>query len=306
MKILIMGTGAVGGYFGARLAKAGNNVIFVARGKHLDAIREKGLRVDSPDGDLLLKVRALEDPAEAGFVDLVFLAVKNYQLALALGQLTPCVGRETMILTVQNGVSAEELAIESFGKGRVLGGVAYIGSRVEGPGHIVHSTLGRIALGELHDGTSPRLRELEKMFFEARIPVTLSDDIMVTKWRKLVWNTAFNAVSVLTRMKTRAMAESVALRPVLINLMEEVIAVARAEGHSLDREVILSKTFELTRSLDDVETSMLQDFEKGRKLEIEGLNGVVVQKGKERGVPTPVNEMVVGLLRGLEERREIR
>jgi len=302
MKILVMGAGAVGGYFGARLTDAGNDVFFVARGTHLETMREKGLRVKSPDGDLELRVKASNTPADAGIVDLVLLAVKSQDVGESLDLFRDCVGPETTILTIQNGVSAEEEVVVVFGKERGLGGVAYIGVLVEQPGVIVHSTLGRLAIGELEGAMGPRVRMIEEMFRDAGIPVTVSESIMETKWRKLVWNAAFNAVSVLTGMRTRAMAESEELRPVLTGIMEEVVAVANAGGHHLDRGDILGKTFELTRKLENVKTSMLQDFEKGKKLELAALNGVVVKKGRELGVPTPVNETVCALVRVLEKK----
>ena len=304
MKILVMGTGAVGGYFGARLTEAGNDVFFVARGAHLKAINENGLRIKSSEGDLYLRVRASGTPSDAGLVELVLLAVKSYDVPKSLDSIEDCVGPDTTILTIQNGVFAEEAVAARFGKERSLGGVAYIGVRVEQPGVIVHSTLGKLAIGELDGTVSPRVKEIEGMFKGAGAQVSISGNIMETKWRKLVWNAAFNAVSVLTKMKTRSMAKSKELRPVLTGIMEEVVAVANAEGYHLENDDILGKTFDLTSKLEDVKTSMLQDFEKGKRLEIEALNGVVVQKGEEHGVPTPVNEVVCGLVKALEKKRD--
>ena len=304
MKILVMGAGAVGGYFGARLAEAGNHVFFVARGTHLETIREKGLRLRSPGGDLDLKLPASDRAAEAGVVELVFLAVKAQDVEKSLDQIQDCVGPETIILTVQNGVEAEDKVSSRFGREKVLAGVAYIGVRVEEPGLIVHTTLGRLAIGELDGSTTPRLQRVERVIKEVGIPVTISENIMTTKWRKLVWNAAYNPVSVVTGLKTRAMAKSAELRPVLTHIMEEVMAVAAAEGCHLDKEEILGTTFQFTASLDNVKTSMLQDFEKGKPLETEGITGVVVRKGREHGVPTPVNETIYKLVKVLEMKRD--
>ncbi len=299
MKILVMGAGAVGGYFGARLYSAGNEVFLVARGEHLRAIREKGLCVKSINGDLQIPIRASEKPAEFGIVDLILLTVKSQDTVEALSLIKQNVGADTLILTLQNGVDNEEKVAQAYGRERTLGGAAYIGVRLDSPGCIVHSALGRAAIGRpFPEGPSEeRIREIVRVFRDAGIPAKASENIMKTKWAKLVWNAAFNPVSVLTGLTTHSITESPELRELLTGIMKEVIAVAVAEGHELNEKEMLEKTFRLTEGVSDVKTSMLQDFERGRPLEVDALNGVVVRKGKENGVPVPLNTAIVGLVR---------
>jgi len=298
MKILVMGAGAVGGYFGARLYSAGNEVFLVARGKHLKAIRKKGLCVKSIKGDLHIPIQASDEPSEFGIVDMILLTVKSQDTGHALSLIKQNVGLDTFILTLQNGVENEEKISQAYGGERTLGGAAYIGVRLDSPGCIIHSALGRVAIGSpFTEGPSEeRIREIVRVFRDAGIPAKVSEDIMKTKWAKLVWNAAFNPVSVLTGLTTHSITESPELRELLTGIMKEVIAVAVADGYELNEKEMLEKTFCLTEGVSDVKTSMLQDFERGRPLEIDALNGVVVRKGKENGVPVPLNTAVVGLI----------
>lgn len=294
MRICFFGAGAVGGYFGGKLAKAGEDVSFIARGLHLDAMREGGLRVESVDGDFTVHPVATSEPSEIGVVDLVVLAVKSHDTSLALEQMAPLVGEDTSILTLQNGVENEDLIGDAYGMERVVGGVAYIGTEVMGPGHIRHSALGRVTLGDWPTGTSDRTRGIGERFKGAGIPVKLTDDIAGAKWRKLVWNAAFNPISILVPIESAELARRPETRDVLASIMREVVEVASAAGHPIEGEIV-ERSIEMTLETRGVRTSMLQDFEKGRALELDALLGVVVRYGKRLGVGTPVSSTVLAL-----------
>jgi len=295
MRIVFFGAGAVGGYFGAKLAYAGNDVALVARGKHLEAILKNGLEIRSVDGDFTVHPQASADPAELGEADLVVLAVKSQDTPAALQQMRPIIGPETSILTLQNGVENEEMIAAAYGEERVLGGVAYIGSRLESLGVIVHRSLGRITLGRWPSGDDEDTREITALFEAAGIPTKQADDIRAAKWRKLVWNASFNPVSVLIRTDSATLATDPHVKQVVASIMNEVIAVAAAFGIHIDPSIV-ERSIEMTTGSAGVNTSMLQDFEKGKPLELDALLGVVVRKGRELDVPVPVSSAVYSMV----------
>jgi len=297
---MVMGAGAVGGYYGARLQAAGHEVTFVARGEHLRAMQEHGLRIHSIDGDLHLQVTANSDPSSSGEMDLILFTVKSQDTETALDLMSNNIGLDTVVLTLQNGVENEDKIAARYGFERTLGGVTYIGITVQEPGVIKHDALGRIAMGRM-DAHSPdisRVREIAATLQGAGIPVSIAESIMTRKWGKLVWNAAFNPVSVLTGLTTHAMTSSPDLRSTLVGIMKEVIQVANAEGYPLDESSILDRTFRLTTDVSDVKTSMLQDHEHGKPLEIDALNGVVVRKAADHGTQVPLNTAIYGMIRG--------
>lgn len=196
MKILIMGTGAVGSFYGGKLARAGHKVIFVARGENLSALRQKGLSLQSIQGDFHLDhVDATDQPASAGVCDLVLVCVKSYDSMQAAQLLRPVVGPETVILSLQNGVENEDLFAHIFGTPHVMGGMAYIGAELTKPGVVIHSAAGHIVFGELSGERTARAERLQQLFLAAGISAQLSTNIMTVLWDKLVWNTAFNAIT---------------------------------------------------------------------------------------------------------------
>jgi len=302
MKIMIMGAGAVGGYFGSRLQLSGQDMYFIARGDHCEVMREKGLRVEGISGDVTLEVKASNEPSEFGEMDLVILCVKSQDTHAALEQIGPCVSEDTLILTLQNGVENEAWISARYGIESTIGGVAYIGVGVERPGIIVNQTHGRIAMGRLvQEGVhEDRFQEIVKVITNAGISLAVTDDIMKRKWGKLTWNAVFNPVSVLTDQSSYVLKSSPGMRALLHGIIMEVILVAHSEGIVLDFESITRKMFDLPRAVEGTKTSMLQDFEKGKPLELEALNGVVVRKGRGHGIPTPLNEAIMGLVKAKE------
>ncbi len=299
MRIAIVGAGGVGGYFGVRLAKAGLDVAFVARGAHLAAMRARGLTLRSTVlGDLTVPVAATDDPATIGPVDLVLFCVKSNDTDTAAPQVEPLIGDETAIVSLQNGVDNEAKIAAALGRrgvGRVLGGVAYVAAGLGRPGEVVHTGEGRLAVGELGGGVSERVRRIGALFTGAGIPCQVSSNITWVLWRKLLWNSAFNALTTIGRVTVRQLLEVPEAVATARAAMTEVATVARARGIDLGATAI-PDAVDFSWNLGDIKTSMLLDLEAGKPLEREALNGVVVRYGREVGVPTPVEETLFASL----------
>ncbi len=299
MKIAVIGAGGVGGYFGARLASAGLPVTFVARGAHLAAIRERGLTLRSTvHGDLTVAAPATDDPATIGEVDVVLFCVKSNDTESAAQQIEPIVGPQTMIVSLQNGVDNEariEAALGVRGRGRVLGGVAYVAATLGAPGEVIHTGEGRLAAGEMAGGVSERVRRLARLCTDAGVPCQVASNITWVLWRKLLWNSAFNALTTIGRVTVRQLLEVPEAVATATAAMQEVAAVARARGLDLGGGAV-ADAIDFSWTLGDVKTSMLQDLERGKPLEREALNGVVVRYGRAAGVPTPVQETLFAAL----------
>lgn len=297
-----MGTGAVGSFYGGKLANAGHDVTFVARGEHLRALRECGLSVKSYQGDFHLKrVHVTDQPAEVGVCDLALVCVKSYDTVTAAQSLRSVVGPDTIILSLQNGVENEEHLERELGRGNVMGGMAYIGVDVVSPGVVVHSVAGRLAFGERNGQRTSEAERLEQVFLEAGIQAELSTNISVTLWDKLVWNAAFNAICTLSRSTVGEVLIHPQTRALVRGTMLEVIAVARAQGLAL-RESRADEHIESsqTPAMSIYTPSMANDLARGKRLEYDALNGAVVRYGERYGVPVPVNQTLWGLLARLD------
>lgn len=293
-----MGAGAVGSYFGGLLAKAGLDVTFIARGPHLKALQSQGLRVKSYKGDFSLPVKATSNPGEVGPVDLILFCVKAYQTEEAARLCLPMVGPETVIISLQNGVDNEEKIAAIVGPEKVMGGVAYVGVRIAEPGFIEHSMVGRIVFGELDGKVSQRAQEIEGLFQKSEVPAQATAHIQELLWSKLAWNAAFNAISTLTRTTIQEIVDNPNLKDISRHVMYEVASVAKAQGIAIQEED-LEKGLRLPPHGGDFKTSMLQDLESDKPLEVEELNGFVIKKGKEKGISTPYNYTLYALLKGL-------
>lgn len=295
-----MGAGAVGGYFGARLADAGHEVWFIARGERLKAYRTTGIRVESIDGDLeIVPVRALRDPSSVGKVDLVLFTVKSTGTRKAAEEARPMVGPYTTVLAVQNGVDNEAVLEEVLGEDRIVPGVAVIGVSMPVPGLIRHTNNGSITLGEVSGEESDRVRSVCQAFAEAGVDTRVSTDIRTVKWRKLIWNAAFNPIAALTGSRVLELIEDDASRELAVSAMREAMAVGVALGHDVGGYDITRAT-QHNPNWAQSKTSMLQDLERGRATEIDHLTGAVVRYGREKGVPTPVCSTLLRLVRARE------
>ena len=299
MRVGVFGAGAVGSYFGGKLARAGCDVVFVGRGDHLERMRRNGLVVKSVEGDFHVFAVTARSPAEVGVCDVVLLTVKAYDLGEAARSLDPMVGQGTTIIPLQNGVESEERLISLFGPERVVGGLCYVGAAVSRPGEVEHSAAGRIVIGELDGRLTIRLATLQNLFSEADIPVKLTEEIMAEKWKKLAWNVSFNAISALTRATVGRMLVIPETRELVSQAIAETVAVARAGGIMLDRD-LPERVIEDNRVYANLKTSMLRDAERGSALEFEALNGAVCRAGVASGIPTPVNSFLYSLLKCMD------
>jgi 2-dehydropantoate 2-reductase len=300
VKVAVMGAGAVGAYFGALLHRGGLDVTLIARGRHLEAIKARGLHIKSTHEDFTVDVKAVGDPKAVGPVDLILFCVKSYDTESAVQQCLPMVKEGTAILSLQNGVDNEEKIAALAGLEKVLGGVAYIGAAVYEPGVIVHTAEGRIILGELRGDISERVRRIEQTFREANVPTEVSANIQAILWGKLCWNTTFNAINTLVGGELRALIEQPETWALARAVMEEVRAVGVAHGVHLPEETVDKLLSWTEKQAAGIKTSTRQDLEAGKRLEADALNGVVVQKGKAAGISTPLNFVLYGLLKAID------
>jgi len=296
--LAIFGAGGVGGYFGALLAKSGEEVSFIARGEHLKAIRGRGLSVRSVNGDFSVRVKATSDPREIGPVDLVLFCVKTYDSGRALGLLPHLVGDETSVLSLQNGVDNHEKIGAVVGLGKVIGGLAHIESFVESPSVIRQSSkIRRITIGELDGRLSARVRNIENLFKRAGIDCVVSSNIISDVWQKFMFICAMGGVCSVARATIGHVLAFEGTRALYLGVLKEVRAVAEAKGVSLPTDVV-ERTVAFTEGLHKgMKPSMLHDLERGKRIEVDALTGTVVRVGKECGIPTPVNEFIYSCLK---------
>lgn len=300
MRIAVMGAGGVGGFFGGVLAHTGYDVVFIARGSHLRAIRARGLRIERVAGDpiIVAPADATSEPTEVGPVDLVLLAVKTYDLAEAIDQLCPLIGAHTTVLTLQNGVEAPALVAQAYGPAYVLPGLAYCEVAVKEPGIIVQGTpLARLVFGE-HDGQlSERGRMIAGLFSRAGVDVTLSTNVHSALWSKFCFICAMSGVTALARQPLGPILADDEARWLLQTAMEEIRNVAYAHGVRFDADPVEQAMATAARFQPESKSSMLRDLERGRRLEVEALNGAAVRLGRSAGVATPANQAIYAALR---------
>jgi 2-dehydropantoate 2-reductase len=291
MRIAVMGTGAVGGYFGAKLAAAGHSLSFIARGKQLEAMQRSGLTIESTQGDHHVKDAVFTgDAAQVGNVDLVLFCVKSYDTTASAEHIGPLVGPETQVLSLQNGVDNADKISRLWGNNRTLGGVVYIGAAITQPAVVQHSSAGRIILGTLDGAGLEPARRVHQALAGAGVPCEISTEIRKAQWRKLLWNAPFCAISCLTRTNVREIVESDSLRSLALDCMQEVIAAGNTQGISLEAR-LKEESVGFSRSMGDFKPSMLQDLEAGKPLEYEAFNGLVVELLHRAGKQAPINQV---------------
>jgi 2-dehydropantoate 2-reductase len=298
LKITIVGSGGVGGYFGARLAQGGCEVGFVARGPHLAAIRAQGLRIESQLGDFVLSnANASEYPRDFGIPDYAFLCVKLWDTEDALRSLAPVVGKNTTVISFQNGVQKDEAVRRILGDGVAVGGVAYIGSTVAGPGVIHHTgTMQRLAFGE-YDGTrSQRVIALHEACIRGGIDAEISLDIRRTIWEKFVFLVGLSATTTAMRATLGPIRSNPLSREFLMGVMREVVSVGRAQGVRLEEDYADKRMSFVDGLPPDMDSSMHADLQRNKRLELQWLSGAVVDLGKAVGIPTPMNRAVRDIL----------
>jgi 2-dehydropantoate 2-reductase len=298
MRIAIVGAGGVGGYFGARLAEAGADVTFLARGAHLEAIRSRGLTIRSIDGDLHLpRVSATDDPAAIGPADIVLFTVKLYDAQAAAALLGPLVGPDTAVIPLQNGVDGADVVAQSVGRSHTAGGTVYVAAVIDEPGVIRHTALGRLVFGELDGTRTPRLERLLDVCKPAGFQVTLSDNIQVDIWTKFVLLSVFSGMTAVTRTSIGPIVADPELFAMLKTAARETIAVARARGVELPDRAAEDVERSYQALPPHMKSSMLEDLERGRRLELPWLSGAVVRIGGELGVDTPTHRFIAAVLK---------
>jgi 2-dehydropantoate 2-reductase len=298
MRIAIFGSGGVGGYFGGKLAHAGEDVTFIARGDHLRALRRDGLNVESVDGDFIVKpVQAQDDPKQVGQVDAVILGVKAWQVPEAAEAMRPLVGQETMVLPLQNGVEAADQLAAALGADRVLSGLCYLVTFLAGPGRIRHAGMKpRVIFGELDNQLTARVESLRDSLARAGIQAEIPPNIQSAVWSKFLFISSLSGVGATTRAPIGVLRSIPETRQMLHQAMEEVLKVASAREVLLDKDIIAS-TMRLYDGLPaDATASMQRDIMEGRPSELDSQTGAMVRLGSEAGVATPLNAFMYAAL----------
>ncbi|MCB9946454.1 MAG: 2-dehydropantoate 2-reductase [Rhodospirillaceae bacterium] len=294
MKVCVVGAGGVGGCLGARLAAAGHDVAFIARGDHLRTLRQDGLRLVSDRGDVALdRVTATDDPAEVGPVGLVLFTVKMRDCADAAAACRPLIGAESVVLPLLNGVESHEILRDVLGPAPVLGGTAYISAVIDRPGVIRQTgAFERILFGELGGEASARVQQLESVLSGAGIGAAASDRILAEIWEKFILLATNAGVTTVTRLPIGILRDCAGTRRLIDLGMREVEAVARAAGIDVAADIVdRHRDFYATLPA-EMRSSMQVDLDRGRPLELPWLSGAVVRLGVELGIPTPVHEVI--------------
>jgi len=303
MKFAIFGTGGVGGYFGGRLAQAGQDVTFIARGKHLSALIESGLRVDSISGDFLVKpAKATDAPQSIGEVDVVIVATKAWQLPEAVKNMKPLLGEKTVVLPLLNGIEHVDLLVDAFGSEHVLGGLCRISSFIVGPGHITHVGVKPIvSFGELNHKKSERVINLLDIFSALNgVDVELPEDIHVAMWGKFILICSTSGVGAVTRQPFgvfRVIPES---RAMLKASVEETVRLGRAKGVSLPPDIVDTIMNRIDGFPETMVASMQKDIMEGRPSELESQTGAIVRMERALGIPTPTHAYIYASLLPME------
>jgi 2-dehydropantoate 2-reductase len=304
MRIAMYGTGGVGGYFGAQLARAGEDIVFIARGAHLDAIRKQGLRIETPKGEVAIEpAQATDDPAQAGVVDAIFVCVKTWQVLEAARAMRPMIGARTVVVPLQNGVEAAAQLGAVLGAERVLGGLCGTLSFVAGPGRI--RSVGEthfVKIGELDNRPSERAERLRAAFERAGVKVEIPADIQQALWAKFVLVVSFGGVGAATRAPLGVLRSVPETRALLEQALHEAVAVGRARGVGLPDATVANTLAFLDSMPAGATTSLQRDIADGKPSELEAWTGAAVRLGRAAGVATPTHDFIYASLLPAERR----
>lgn len=297
MRIGIMGSGGLGGYFGARLASGGTQVHFIARGRHLDAMRRQGLRIEGPQPLHLPSVQATDDPAEVGVVDFVLLGVKLWDTDQAIAQMRPMVGPRTTVISFQNGVLKDDYLRAAFPAQQVMGGVGYVATTIEEPG-VIRQTgpMQRLIFGEFDGTRSERGQALLAACLAGGIQAELSTNILREIWQKYVFLVGLSGTTASMRNTIGPIRSNPQTRAFLSDVMAEVIAVGRAHGVDLPDDQLRISMERADTVAPEMTSSMHHDLQRGNPLEVRWLSGGVVELGRAKGVATPCNRAIADIL----------
>jgi len=298
MKIAIIGAGGVGGYFGGKLASGGADVVFIVRGATLEAMRTRGLRVDSIKGDFVVDhPDVTDDPASAGKVDAIFVTVKTWQIGEAAEQIKPMIGDDTMVIPLENGIDAPEQLAAILGRQHVLGGLCGIVSFIAAPGHIRH--IGAepfVMLGELDNQRSARAERLREVCLRAGVQADIPSDIHHALWSKFVFIAAMSGIGAATRVPIGVWRSMPETRELATRAIREIVSVARARGVDLGDDAVDRTLARFDGLTPDATSSLQRDIMDGKPSELDAQLGAVVRLGREAGLPTPVLETLLTLL----------
>jgi len=305
-RVAVFGAGAVGSYLGSRLAAAHADVHLIARGAHLQALREKGLTLITPDGITTIPVWATDDPATIGPVDIVLFCVKSYDTDDAVERLPPLIGPNTAVISIQNGIGNEAKIAAKIGEEHVLGAATYILAAIESPG-VVRSGRARIVLGELHEGPpTERVKSIVELARDAGIDASATHDARLAKWDKYVLLVAFSAVTAATQLTVGDIRASAAASGMLRAIMTEAWSVGRALGVPLANDLV-DRAYKLVLAQNDDEgTSLRHDLLAGHRMELDALQGTLRRLGRETGIPTPWTDAAYAILEPWAHRNERR
>lgn len=297
MRIAIMGSGGLGGYFGARLARGGADVHFVARGAHLEAMRSEGLRIEGPEPMHLARVNVTDDPATIGVADVVMLAVKLWDTEQAIARMRPLVGPDTAVISFQNGVLKDQALRAAFDARQVMGGVGYVATTIAAPG-VIRQTgpMQRLLFGEFDGTRSQRGQALLAACLAGGINAELSEDILREIWQKYVFLVGLSGTTTTMRKTIGPIRSHPQTRAFLLDVMREVVAVGRAHGVALPENYAQVRLQLADEVAPDMTSSMHHDLERGNRLEVRWLAGGVVELGQAKGVPTPLNRAIHDIL----------
>lgn len=299
MIITVFGAGALGGYFGARLQATGHDVTYIARGAHLKAMQSQGLRVESPLGDIQFdQINAVGTPDQAPLADLVLFMVKNYDVADAARELAPTIGPDTLVLTAQNGVSAQGLLADAIGEDRVLPGAIYMPADIKAPGVIRHSAaFHKIIFGTWDGRVDGPVRDVETAIAATGIETIRSDDIWKVLWEKFILMAPNAAITATTRLDIGPIRSTPETLGLLRLLVEEAAAIARAEHAVIADDIVETTMSFLTETVPaTMHASMLDDLMRGSRLELPWLSGEIVRRGQELGIETPAHAFAYAVL----------
>ena len=299
MRIAVFGAGGVGGFFGGRLAHAGEDVTFIARGEHLRAIKAGGLKVESPSGDFVVfPAKATDDVTEVGEVDLVILGVKAWQVPEAAHEMKPLAGSRTTVLPLQNGVDAVSQLVAELGSDRVIGGLCRIVSFVVGPGHIRHAGFTpSIIIGELDNRRTARTDTIEQVFKNAGLEISVAEDIQVALWTKFLFIASFSGVGAMANAPAGVVRSDPKWRSHLLNAMEEIYALAHARGIKLPANSVDTVMASVDSLPEEATSSMQRDVAAGKPSELESQNGAVVRMAREAGIDVPTHTLIYQALK---------
>jgi len=304
MKIVVLGAGSIGSLFGGMLARLGVNVVLIGRERHVRAIRERGLRLKD-EKELVVDVKATSNPLDAGKADILLLTVKAYDTKAAALDAKPLMKRDTLVLCLQNGLGTEGEAAEILGKSRILRGVTSEGALLAAPGIVYHTGRGETIIGAPFTSLPSKVEEIVELFNEAGFDTRTSDFIEGDVWTKVLVNAGINPIGAITRLKNGEILKHPQLVEAMKVLVKEGVQVANKCKISFTENPV-NKTIHVAKMTAENKNSMLQDLEKGKRTEIDYINGAIVRYGAMVGVDTPANLTVTAIIKALEERQRSR